>query len=180
MMPASTLVSIPNALPRAMASDTPIIEMPSSRLLQILAIWPVPTSPQCTMLRPICSSTGLRLANNSALAPTMNVRVPAAAPPVPPETGASPMSTPFAAAALDTSRAVCGSMVLQSTVGVPGRMPASTPSSLKYTLRTWAAAGSMVITSSLLAAASLGEGLICPPSSASSASTALFRSNRFS
>ncbi|MNF04209.1 hypothetical protein D3C80_2036720 [compost metagenome] len=38
----------------------------------------------------------------------------------------------------------------------------------------------MVITSSLLAAASLGDGLICPPNSASSASTALFRSNRFS
>ena len=57
--------------------------------------------------------------------------VPAAAPPVPPETGASPMSTPLAAAALDTSRAVCGSMVLQSTVGVPGRTPASTPSSFR-------------------------------------------------
>jgi hypothetical protein len=40
------------------------------------------------------------------------------------------------------------------------------------------AAGSMVITSSPAAAA--GEALTCPPSSASSASTVLFRSNRFS
>lgn len=41
------------AAPNAMASLTPTIEMPSSRLLQILATWPVPTSPQWTMLRPI-------------------------------------------------------------------------------------------------------------------------------
>ncbi|MNJ03141.1 hypothetical protein D3C73_1633480 [compost metagenome] len=71
-------------------------------------------------------------------------------------------------------------MVLQSTTGVPLRTPASTPSSLRYTPRTCAAAGSMVMTMSLCCAASRGELLICPPSSASSAKTVLFRSNRFS
>src|SRR3546814_20086521 len=47
MIPASTCVSIPRASPRAMASLTPTMEIPNSRLLQILAICPVPTSPQC-------------------------------------------------------------------------------------------------------------------------------------
>ena len=154
--------------------------MPSSRLLQILAIWPVPTSPQRTMLRPICASTGCRVANKSALAPTMKVSVPACAPPVPPETGASATATPCLAAAAATSRMVCGSMVLQSTAGTPWPIPAKTPSSPSQTLRTWAAAGSMVITSSAPVAASRGEPLMLPPSSASSLSTVWFRSNRFS
>ena len=180
MMPASTCVSMPSASPRAMASLTPTMLIPSSRLLQILAICPVPTSPQCTMLRPICASTGCRVANNSGLAPTMKVSVPAWAPPVPPDTGASATATPCLAAAAATSRMVCGSMVLQSTAGTPLPMPASTPSSLSHTLRTWAAAGSMVITNSAPWAASRGELLIVPPSSASSLSTAWFRSNRFS
>ena len=42
MIPASTLGSMPSAAPKFIASLTPIIEMPSSRLLQIFAIWPVP------------------------------------------------------------------------------------------------------------------------------------------
>ncbi len=180
MIPANTWVSMPSASPRAMASLTPTMVIPSSRLLQILAICPVPTSPQWTMLRPICANTGCRVANSSGVAPTMKVNVPAWAPPVPPDTGASAITTPCFAAAAATSRAVCGSMVLQSTAGTPLPMPASTPSSPSHTLRTWAAAGSMVTTNSAPSAAARGEALMVPPSSASSLSTVWFRSNRFS
>nr|GFD60834.1 hypothetical protein [Tanacetum cinerariifolium] len=74
---------------------------------------------------------GLSTVKCSRLAPTMNVSVPACAPPVPPDTGASPTTTPFLAAAAATSRMVCGSMVLQSTAGTPGAIPASTPSSFR-------------------------------------------------
>src|SRR5471032_3303465 len=180
MIPANTPVSIPSASPKAMASLTPTMEIASSRLLQILAICPVPTSPQWTMLRPICANTGCRVANSSGVAPTIKVSVPAVAPPVPPETGASAMATPCLAAAAATSRAVCGSMVLQSTAGTPLPIPASTPSSPSQTLRTCTAAGSMVITSSAPSAACRAEALMLPPSCASSASTVLFRSTRFS
>ena len=180
MIPASTWVSMPSASPNAIASLTPTMLMPSSRLLQILAICPVPTSPQCTMLRPICASTGCRVANSSGVAPTMKVNVPAPAPPVPPETGASAITTPCLAAAAATSRMVCGSMVLQSTAGTPLPMPASTPSSFSQTLRTWAAAGSMVITSSAPCAASRGEPVTVAPSSANSLNTPGLTSNTFS
>ncbi|MNP59604.1 hypothetical protein D3C76_1546100 [compost metagenome] len=108
----------------------------------------------------------------------MKVSVPAAAPPVPPDTGASAMATPCLAAAAATSRAVCGSMVLQSTAGTPLPMPASTPSSPSQTLRTCTAAGNMVITSSASCAASRADALMLPPSCSSSASTVLFRSTK--
>ena len=89
MMPASTAGSIPSAAPSAIASDTPIIEIPSSRLLQIFAICPVPVPPHCTTFLPMSSSTGRMRSNSAASAPTMKVSVPACAPPVPPDTGAS-------------------------------------------------------------------------------------------
>ena len=50
----------------------------------------------------------------------MKVSVPACAPPVPPETGASSISWPAAAAAALTSRAVATSMVEQSMSRLPG------------------------------------------------------------
>ncbi|MCY1549486.1 hypothetical protein D9M68_856540 [compost metagenome] len=103
-----------------MASETPIMEMPSSMLLATLATWPLPASPQCTMFLPMAARIGWARSKSASEPPTIKVRVPAAAPPVPPETGASSMGLPCSAAALATSRALSGSMVEQSISRTPG------------------------------------------------------------
>ncbi len=131
-----------------MASATPIIEIPSSILLATLATWPLPLSPQCTMFLPMALRIGCTKSNSAWLPPTIKVRVPAAAPVVPPETGASIIEWPAACAALATSRALWGSMVEQSIRCVALASWANSPSLPKYTLFTWAAAGSIVINTS--------------------------------
>ncbi|MNT49578.1 hypothetical protein D3C72_1864410 [compost metagenome] len=128
-MPASVFGSMPSEVPRAMASATPIMEMPSSMLFATLATWPLPVAPQWTMLRPMPLSTGWARSKSAASPPTMKVRVPAAAPPVPPETGASSIGLPCSRAAAATSRALWGSMVELSISSTPGDRLASRPSS---------------------------------------------------
>jgi len=86
---------------RFQTSDTAFIVMPSTRLLQSLAIWPevntcgsehtgwnahylehessawclpVPDPPQCTMFLPNCCSRGFPASKSSALPPTIKVR----------------------------------------------------------------------------------------------------------
>src|SRR5882757_9082363 len=89
------------------ASDTTIIDAPRIMLLQIFAAWPLPAPPACTMVLPIFSRTGRARAKASSPPPTMNVNVPAWAPPTPPDTGASSMASPvLSAAAAATARAV--------------------------------------------------------------------------
>src|SRR4051812_6556401 len=156
-MPASTFTSMPSASPSDMASATPAIVTPSTRLLQIFATWPVPVSPQCTMFLPIADSTRFTASYALALPPTMKVSVPAAAPPVPPDTGASTNVLPCCPASSANAFTLAGSIVLESTMVTPLGTPASTPSSAVSTLRTCAAAGSIVITHSTSATAAFGE-----------------------
>ncbi|MNP23380.1 hypothetical protein D3C76_1160870 [compost metagenome] len=129
MMPASTSASIPSFTPSDIASATPIMEMPSSMLFATLATWPLPAAPQCTMFLPIAARTGWARSKSACSPPTMKVRVPAAAPAVPPETGASSIGLPWARVAAATSRALCGSMVEESISSTPGCTLASRPSS---------------------------------------------------
>ena len=68
--------------------------MASIMLLQIFAACPAPGPPACTMFFPIACSTGSPRANAASLPPTMKVSVAAAAPPTPPDTGASSISNP--------------------------------------------------------------------------------------
>ena len=75
------------------------------------------------------ASSGLAASKCLASPPTMKVRVPASAPPVPPETGASSIASPLASASNATSRAVSGSMVEQSMRSVPALACARTPDS---------------------------------------------------
>ena len=110
-----------------MASQVPAIWMPSSMLLHIFTAWPAPEAPAWKTFFPINWSSGRAVSRSPSEPPTMKVSVPASAPPVPPETGASSMPMPFARAAAATSRAVPGSMVLQSTSSASGRQVASTP-----------------------------------------------------
>ena len=114
----SWLVLSGGEAPRLMASATPTMETASSRLLQILATWPMPVAPQCTMFWPMPCSTGCSCANSSGVAPTMKVSVPAAAPPVPPETGASASGLPWAAASLARRCTVAGAMLGALIVGL--------------------------------------------------------------
>ena len=58
----------PRRSARVNASQTPIIEIASIMLLQILAAWPLPEGPVCTMALPICSRIGRARATPSSAA----------------------------------------------------------------------------------------------------------------
>ena len=83
---------------RASASACAIAAMltPAQRLLQSFAACPRPWSPTCTTSVPSASKSGRARSAAAAAPPTMIVSVPASAPIVPPETGASSASMPRA------------------------------------------------------------------------------------
>ena len=72
-----------------MASQVPIMLIPSSMLLQILAACPAPWSPARIVMRLIGSSAASTRAKSPSSQPTMKASVPASAAAVPPDTGAS-------------------------------------------------------------------------------------------
>ena len=116
---------------------------PRIMLLQTLAACPAPAPPQWTMRLPMASSTGLPAAKASAVPPHMKVSVPATAPPVPPETGASSASRPLAPASACTTRALSTSMVEESISSAPS---GTAPAISSQTTSTCLPAGSMVTT----------------------------------
>src|SRR5688572_20119041 len=121
------------------------------------------------MLAPIFSSTGRARSRSFASPPTMKVSVPAMAPPVPPETGASIMAMPLAAAASATLREVAAAMVLLSMTSVPAAMLSSRPglpAPPRNRPSTCALAGSMLITTSASATESAAEEAMPRPSAA--------------
>jgi len=63
-------------VPRFIASDVPIMLIPSSILLQILTTWPDPTGPQWTTLAPIVERSSCAAGNTSGGPPTINVSWP--------------------------------------------------------------------------------------------------------
>jgi hypothetical protein len=95
-----------------------------------------------------------RLGEGLGLPPAMKVSVPAAAPPTPPETGASTGRRPAASASAATARALSTSTVEQSTKAAPGVMAGMISAA---TARRIAPFGSMVITTSAPRAASAAE-----------------------
>src|SRR5574343_1326943 len=164
MISLSTLGSRPLSTPRAIASLVPAIRMPSSMLLQILAVWPAPTLPAWKMLAPIFSSRGRARSSWASLPPTMKVSVPAMAPPVPPETGASMKSMPAASAALATFWLVAAAIVELSITSVPLAMLASRLPLPRNRPSTCWLAGSMVMTASAPCTASCALAAPCRPS----------------
>ncbi len=88
-------------------------------LLQIFAACPAPSSPQWTMRPAIGFRIGSAAAKASSEPPAMKVSVPAAAPPVPPETGASIDSSPCLLAMACALRADSTSMVEESMNSAP-------------------------------------------------------------
>lgn len=63
-------------IPRFIASDVPIMLIPSSILLHILTAWPDPTGPQWTTLAPIIKRSSCAAGNTSGGPPTINVSWP--------------------------------------------------------------------------------------------------------
>src|SRR6187401_3025687 len=93
-MSNSFCLSRPSFSASTKASPTAIIDTPKIMLLQIFAACPALASPQCTILPAIGCSTGSASAKASCDPPAIKVSVPAAAPAVPPDTGASTDSNP--------------------------------------------------------------------------------------
>ena len=129
----------------------PIMVMPRIMLLHIFAACPAPLSPQCTTWPPIMSNNGAARVNAAPLPPAIKVSVPAVAPPIPPETGASTANNAAAVASIATLRAVSTSTVEQSTnpvfFAITGMISAAT-------LRRIVPFGNIVMTASCPAAAS--------------------------
>ena len=146
------------------ASETAIMETPRIMLLQIFAACPAPGPPQCTICRPMACRSGCARANASSDPPTMKVSVPAAAPPVPPETGASMQGIPPASARACASLADPTSIVEQSISSVPGTRAGP---SARYTSSTCAPPGSMVMTVPASRAASDKLSAIATPEAGS-------------
>ncbi|MNS26471.1 hypothetical protein D3C72_583980 [compost metagenome] len=122
--------------------------MASSMLLHILAIWPAPSAPAWNRFCPMQARMGLAASKSADSPPTIKVRVPAAAPVTPPETGASRKRMPRAFAASPTARAEATSMVEQSITCAPaGSAPSRSwpPPSDSQSPRTCSPAGSMLM-----------------------------------
>ena len=76
------------------ASPIAICCTASTMLLHSLAACPAPESPQWMILPAMGSSTGLARSTASSVPPSMNASVPAVAPLMPPDTGASICASP--------------------------------------------------------------------------------------
>lgn len=142
-------------------------------LLQILAACPAPASPQWNTFLPIAFSSGSARSKAASAPPAMNVSVPAFAPPVPPETGASTDRQPRAAARAWALRALSTSTVEESISSVPA---GSASTSCVQTSTTCRPAGSMVTTTSAPSAASRAEPATAIPSARAASSEAGTRS----
>ena len=125
----------------------------------------------------MASRIGFALLKVPSSPPHIKLRVPALAPPTPPETGASRNGICLASACSATPRAVSGEMVDESITKVPSGRDASKPSSPRYTASTCLPAGSMVITHSAPLAASWAVSAVFAPSETSAATASFDRSN---
>ncbi len=177
MISARVAGSRPLATPRAMASAVPIMCTASNWLLHTLATCPAPAGPAWKMFLPMLARIGRARSRVAAAPPTIKVRVPAAAPAVPPETGASSRAMPRAAAARWTLRAASGAMVEHSSTRLPGAITLSRPASPRYNPSTWRLAGSMLITTSAALTASAALLAARAPCAASSSTALATRSN---
>src|SRR3954453_12009388 len=148
---------------------------PRIMLLQIFAAWPAPSAPAWITALAIGSRIGLARSNCSLVPPTIRARVPAAAAAMPPETGASTKSYPFAFMASPTSRAEATSIVEQSISSAPVLALGAT--SFSNTARTCFAAGSMVMTTSASLTASAAEDAEAQPATTALSTASGTRSN---
>ncbi len=96
----------------------------------------------------------------------MMLRVPLAAPSLPPDTGASSMATPASASRLAIRRVARGLIVDMSTTSDPGLAPWITPSGPSSTASTSGVSLTQTNTTSVLAASPAGLAAVAAPASA--------------
>ncbi|KEY85268.1 hypothetical protein PC358_22510 [Pseudomonas capeferrum] len=138
--------------------------------LQALVTWPAPTAPMCVTRWPRACSTGSARCKSAASPPTMMAKVPASAPGVPPDTGASSQAMPDkAASAAAISRVAVGSRLEKSISNWPLRPPCAMPCSPNTTSRTTAVSARHSSTMSLSRHNSAGVAASRAPAATSSA-----------
>ena len=101
------------------ASPMAICCTANTMLLHNLAACPAPDAPQWIILPARGSSTGVARANADSSPPTMNASVPAVAPLMPPDTGASIWASPRSVACALTARASSTEIVDVSISSAP-------------------------------------------------------------
>ena len=166
-------MSAPPLAANSKASATAPMVMPTIIWLASLASWPDPIGPTWVG-RPSTCRTGRARSKSARRPPAMMARVPASAPTVPPDTGASRQSTDRAARRAAWSRASRGCMDDMSTTSVPGCRPAAVPC-LNSTLSTAGPSCSMVITMWAPRTASAGSANACAPCACSASALAGLR-----
>ncbi len=124
------------------------------------------------MFLPSASKIGFARANASSLPPIMIESDASIAPFSPPLTGASSDATSFFASSAAMRFVVAGAIVLMSIHSAPLRIPAAMPFSPSATDSTSGESGSIVMTTSLRDATSLGLDAGVAPSAASSSTGA--------
>ena len=107
------------------------------------------------------SNSGFAVWNAVSAPPTIKVSVPAEAPPIPPETGASKLAILAALAISLTSLALCTSTVEQSRKMLSARISGIIWAATDFRISPF---GSMVITISAPVAAAAAEFMISTPS----------------
>src|SRR6516225_6309626 len=153
------------------ASPTASIVRATIIWLATLVVWPSPLAPTRVMFLPISSNSGLTLSKAACGPPTMIVSEAALAPTSPPETGASRYSQPSAVMRRAKSLVAIGEMELMSTTILPGVSPSATPLLPNSAASTCGVSGTMVITTSELAATSLPDAQTFAPPPVSSSGT---------
>src|SRR5258705_10045874 len=151
------------------------MEMPASMLLQIFAACPAPAAPAWMMFLPIARRSSSARAKPACVPPTMKVSVPAAAPPTPPETGASRVTRPFSFSIAWKAAHDSTSFVEQSMTSAPG---ANGSALAGITASTWRPLGSIVITTSAPATASSTDARRCSPASCARSMAPVFTSKQ--
>ena len=135
----------------------------------------MPLAPIWVIVLPIAANTGRQRSRIAASPPTMMDKVPAIAPPSPPLTGASSMWACFSLRRVAIIRVACGEMVLISMTTASGRILSITPFSPRMTLSTSGVSETIVITTGLFPATSLGVFAVLAPSAARRSAFAVVR-----
>ena len=120
----------------------------------------------------IASSTGCALANAASDPDAITVIVPACAPALPPDTGASSIRNPAAAIFGSSARAASGAMVAQHRITAPFASFARQPCAPNSTSSVCAAFTTNTTTASVSAGNSAALATAAPPAAASSARAA--------
>ena len=121
--------------------------------------------PTWVIVLPMARKAGIARSTWLAFPPTMMLRVPLAAPSLPPLMGASSISTPCSPSRFESCRVALGLIVLMSTTSDPGLTPELTPLSPRITSSTSGVSLTQVMTMSDFKATSARSSPATAPAS---------------